>query len=124
MSTRNSDRSLPDPNTEPTITVLRADRILGMSRNAAYAAARDGRLPTVAISPTRVVVVTAEFLERYRLRRVPVPAHQRAPATTVGPAANRPRSVDVPRIARRSFRCDRRGVLRPDPDDRPPLDAA
>jgi hypothetical protein len=39
-----------------------------MSRNAAYTAARDGRLPTADISATRVVVVTAEFLERYRLR--------------------------------------------------------
>jgi hypothetical protein len=78
MSPRNSDRSLPDPNLEPTITVPRAGRILGMSRNAAYAAARDGRLPTVAISPTRVVVITAEFLEKYRLRRVPAPAPPRS----------------------------------------------
>ena len=41
-----------------------------MSRNAAYAAARDGRFPTVRISPSRRVVLTADFLERYRLRRV------------------------------------------------------
>ena len=73
MSTGQRDRSLPDPAAEPTITIPRAGRILGMSRNAAYAAARDGRLPTVAISGSRHVVVTAEFLERYRLRRVPAP---------------------------------------------------
>lgn len=96
MISRHSDRSLPDPNLEPTITVPRAGRILGMSRNAAYAAARDGRLPTVAISPTRVVVVTAEFLERYRLRRVPAPAppHLRPRPSAPGPAAvGRPRSA-------------------------------
>ena len=45
-----------------------------MSRNAAYAAAKDGRFPTIAISPSRRVVLTAEFLEQYRLRRVPSPA--------------------------------------------------
>lgn len=101
MSPRNSDRSLPDPNLEPTITVPRAGRILGMSRNAAYAAARDGRLPTVAISPTRFVVVTAEFLERYRLRRVPTPVpphpqhpHPRSRPPSPGPATvNRTRSA-------------------------------
>jgi predicted DNA-binding transcriptional regulator AlpA len=70
MSTGLRDRSLPDPAAEPTITIPRAGRILGMSRNAAYAAARDGRFPVIAISPNRSVVLTGEFLERYRLRRV------------------------------------------------------
>ncbi|MBL8929328.1 MAG: hypothetical protein JNL54_04315 [Kineosporiaceae bacterium] len=69
MSTGRRDRSLPDPIQEPTISVVRAGRILGMSKNAAYAAARDGRFPTVWISPHRRVVPTAVFLERYRLRR-------------------------------------------------------
>ena len=71
MSTGQRDRSIPDPNVEPTITIPRAGRILGMSRNAAYAAARDGRFPTIELSATRRVVLTADFLERYRLRRVP-----------------------------------------------------
>ena len=74
-----ADRSLPDPNTEPTISIPRAGRILGMSRNTSYAAARDGRLPTVAISPSRLVVVTAEFLEQYRLRPVPALTHPSPP---------------------------------------------
>ncbi len=69
MSPRQRDRSLPDPNLEPTISVPRAGRILGMSRNAAYAAAKSGRIPTVAISPHRRMVVTALFLDAYRLRR-------------------------------------------------------
>jgi hypothetical protein len=77
MTPRHPDRSLPDPNTEPTISIPRAGRILGMSRNAAYAAARDGRLPTVAISASRLVVITAEFLEKYRLRPVPSPVPHR-----------------------------------------------
>ncbi len=67
MSESRGDRAVPDPAAEPTISVIRAGRILGMGRNAAYAAARDGRLPTVAISPSRAVVVTAEFLDRFRL---------------------------------------------------------
>ena len=81
MTPRRTDRSLPDPNTEPTISIPRAGRILGMSRNASYAAARDGRLPTVAISPSRLVVVTAEFLEKYRLRPVPTAPTAPPPAT-------------------------------------------
>jgi hypothetical protein len=32
------DRSLPDPNLEPTITITRAGLILGMGRTAAHAA--------------------------------------------------------------------------------------
>ena len=70
MATGQRDRSIPDPNVEPTITIPRAGRILGMSRNAAYAAARDGWFPTVPISPSRRVVLTADFPEQYRLRRV------------------------------------------------------
>ena len=68
MTTGRRDRVVPDPDLEPTITITRAGRILGMSRNAAYAAARDGRFPTVQISPARRVVLTGEFLHRYRLR--------------------------------------------------------
>jgi len=70
LKSHHLDRSVPDPNLEPTITITRAGRILGMGRTAAYAAARDGRFPTIAISPNRVVINTAEFLERYGLRRV------------------------------------------------------
>lgn len=69
-----TNRSLPDPNLEPTISIVRAGRILGMGREASYSAARDGRLPTVPLSPSRRVVVTAEFLEKFRLRPVPRPA--------------------------------------------------
>lgn len=70
MKSYQRDRSIPDPNTEPTITVPRAGRILGMGRSAAYAAAKDGRLPIVAISPNRNVVLTADFLAQYGLKRV------------------------------------------------------
>lgn len=93
MSTGQRDRSIPDPNVEPTITIPRAGRILGMSRNAAYAAARDGRFPTIELSATRRVVLTADFLERYRLRRVPTaPANDsttRRPSPGVDPGVVR-----------------------------------
>ena len=71
MKPHQRDRSLPDPEREPTISVVRAGQILGMSRNTAYAAAKDGRLPTVPISANRVVVLTAEFLAQYRLHAPP-----------------------------------------------------
>jgi len=74
MKSFQRDRSLPNPAAEPTISVIRAGQILGMSRNAAYAAAKDGRFPTVPISRSRVVVLTADFLEKYRLHRPPRPS--------------------------------------------------
>jgi Helix-turn-helix domain len=80
MDRDSPDRALPDPAVEPTITVPRAARILGISRNTAYAAAREGRLPTLAVSPNRVVVPTAEFLERYHLRPAPRPVLPVPPA--------------------------------------------
>ena len=67
---RRPDRSIPDPNVEPTISIPRAGLILGMCRSSAYAAARDGRLPIIRLSPNRYVVNTAEFLELYGLRRI------------------------------------------------------
>ena len=69
MKSYQRDRSLPDPDVEPTITIPRAGRILGMSRNAAYAAAKDGRLPVIAISRNRMVVLTADFLTKYGLTK-------------------------------------------------------
>ena len=83
MKSYQRDRSLPDPEREPTISVIRAGQILGMSRNAAYAAAKDGRFPTIAISPSRVVVLTSEFLDKYRLGRTTRPPadDRHSPAT-------------------------------------------
>lgn len=95
MSTGQRDRSIPDPNVEPTITIPRAGRILGMSRNAAYAAARDGRFPTIQLSANRHVVLTADFLERYRLRRVPTPAPTTAPPRTIHRAASPPAAAGL-----------------------------
>ncbi len=66
LKSHQRDRTLPDPNLEPTITITRAGQILGMGRTTAYAAARDGRFPTIAISPARLVVITADFLEAVR----------------------------------------------------------
>lgn len=99
MSTGQRDRSIPDPNVEPTITIPRAGRILGMSRNAAYAAARDGRFPTIELSATRRVVLTADFLERYRLRRVPTtPAGDSTPRQP-SPGLGTGNAVRLPRTA-------------------------
>ena len=38
---------LPDPRHQPVLTVPEAGRIVGLSRDAAYRAARTGELPTV-----------------------------------------------------------------------------
>lgn len=49
---------LPDPSTEPTVTVERAATILGISRGSAYEAARRGDIPTIRLG-RRLVVPTA-----------------------------------------------------------------
>lgn len=63
------DRVLPDPETEPTITVTRAARILGVSSATAYNAVERGDIPSVQVvgHRTRVVVPTALLLEQYGL---------------------------------------------------------
>ena len=52
---------LPDPAQRPTVTVDEAARILGISRWAAYNAAKRGDLPTLRIGG-RVLVPTARLL--------------------------------------------------------------
>ncbi len=69
MKRPSTDRSLPDPDHEPTITIQRAGSILGIGRSSAYKAAREGRLPLIHVSASRRVVNTAEFLDLYGLKR-------------------------------------------------------
>lgn len=57
-----ADRSLPDPHLEPTITVSRAGAVLGISRAQAYRLARTGKIPTIHLGLTRIVVPTARFI--------------------------------------------------------------
>jgi excisionase family DNA binding protein len=51
------------PNTRRTIDVEEAGRILGISRNLAYAAVRAGTIPSLKIG--KRVVVPIEAFERY-----------------------------------------------------------
>ena len=50
--------TLPDPMTEPTVTVERAGALLGISRGSAYAAAAAGDIPTIRVG-RRLLVPTA-----------------------------------------------------------------
>lgn len=52
---------LPDPKTEPTISVPRAGAIFGLSRPSAYEAAKRGDIPTIRMG-RRIVVPTAKLL--------------------------------------------------------------
>lgn len=61
-----TDRQLPDPDTEPTISVDRAAVIIGISRRCAYAAVEHGELPAVRIGK-RIVIPTAKFLRQIGL---------------------------------------------------------
>jgi excisionase family DNA binding protein len=44
-----------------TYDVEEAGRMLGISRNAAYAAVKDGTIPSIKIGPKRIVVPKAAF---------------------------------------------------------------
>ena len=61
MSTRRKRPALPDPVTEPTISVDRAAELLGIGRASAYKAANTGDLPVIRIGH-RMRVPTARVL--------------------------------------------------------------
>lgn len=52
---------LPDPAAQPTLSVEHAGQVLGISRWAAYQAAKTGDLPTLRIGG-RILVPTARLL--------------------------------------------------------------
>lgn len=66
-------RVLPDPVTEPTITVPKVAAILGVSRRHAYAAIERGEIPSIRVLG-RIVVPTARFLAQYSLTDGPAAA--------------------------------------------------
>lgn len=49
---------MPDPRVEPTISIVRAGRLLGVSRNTAYEAAKSGQIPTIPVGRRRLVPTT------------------------------------------------------------------
>jgi hypothetical protein len=53
---------VPDPRETPALSIPEAGHLLGLDRNAAYRAARQGYLPTVQVSERRWLVPTAALL--------------------------------------------------------------
>jgi len=53
--------ALPVVETEPTVSVERAGRLLGISRGSAYEAVHQGQIPSIKIGH-RIVVPTAALL--------------------------------------------------------------
>lgn len=62
MEHQTAGEPLPDPRVEPTISIVRTGRILGISRNIAYEAAKSGQIPTIPVGRRRLVP-TAKLLE-------------------------------------------------------------
>lgn len=54
-------KTLPDPHTEPTISIPAAGAIFGLSRAASYQAAQRGEIPTIRLGK-RLLVPTAKLL--------------------------------------------------------------
>ncbi len=58
--------TLPDPSAEPTISVDRASRVLGLSDRATYAACERGDIPSIRVGRS-VRIPTAQFLRKFGL---------------------------------------------------------
>jgi hypothetical protein len=56
---------LPDPETEPVVTVERAGEVLGISRQSAYEAVRRSEFPSLRFGH-RIVVPTVQLLALLR----------------------------------------------------------
>lgn len=54
-------RVLPDPTTEPVVSVRRAGAILGIGRSCAYSAVKAGQIPSIRLGK-RLVVPSAALL--------------------------------------------------------------
>lgn len=53
--------TLPNPKSEPTITVTRVAELLGVARGTAYQAVRAGAIPSLRIG-RRILIPTAKVL--------------------------------------------------------------
>lgn len=65
-----TQRVLPDPELEPTISVPAAGKIFGLSRPSAYEAARRGDIPTIRMG-RRLMVPTVKILRLLGYDEVP-----------------------------------------------------
>jgi excisionase family DNA binding protein len=68
-------RDLPDPQTEPTVTVDRAGDVLGISRSTALRKVNSGEIPSIRMG-RRILIPSAKLvlLARGELVPRPVPA--------------------------------------------------
>ncbi len=60
------NRTIPDPQTEPTLNPKRVADILGVSRSQVYAQIKADEIPSFRVGG-RIVVPTAELLAKYPL---------------------------------------------------------
>ena len=58
--TGSTEKALPDPLFEPTMTVPAAGKWMGLGRASSYEAAKVGVIPTIAVG-RRLLVPTAKF---------------------------------------------------------------
>lgn len=52
----------PDPQKEPTISVERAAKVMGIARGSAYQGVKNGEIPSIRVG-RRLLVPTAALLE-------------------------------------------------------------
>ena len=71
---------LPDPWSQPIMSIADAGQVLHMSRSAAYRSAAAGAIPTVAVGQGRRMVPTAGM---YRMLGLPLPHPARTEAPRI-----------------------------------------
>jgi hypothetical protein len=59
--------ALPDPKTEPVLTVARVGQILAVSPRHAYMLCERGDLPVIRLGKKSIRIPTAQFLAHYGL---------------------------------------------------------
>jgi len=67
MESSDAPKRFPDPLEQPCMTVPEAGRWLGLSKDSAYKAAQDGRIPTERFGRRRIVS-TAWLAELLQIR--------------------------------------------------------
>lgn len=82
---------MPDPKFKPILTVSEAGQLLGLGEAQAYRAVARGVIPSIRVSPRRIVCPTAAVLRLLQyepldnadlMMRTAAHAHRSAPAVT------------------------------------------
>lgn len=82
--------AVPDPVQQPTLTVEEAASLLNLSKNSAYAAIKEGVIPSIRAG-RRLLIPTAKLVDLLGLAQVDIRRHR--DASPAPPSPNEPSSA-------------------------------